>query len=443
MLRCLCKALALALFAVASPSVVFARDEGSVAVVDQSAVVREALRVQAVHVRADLRAGAEELEAKAASILPPPELMAQIWQVPFRAPLSLGEAGMVMLGVSQSFVAPGSSAAREKAGAAMASVERMLGKDRVRVVKRDAGHAFANYVEASSRHAIHREHRELAVRVLSLARARHAGGATLTDVVQAEVELARVDADVAGDGVRVTGAAQRVNLLLGLDEAAPLGPPRVDAPATVAWETRESLAEARRARPQVQALRAERNARLEQARAAGIEASVPAFRVAALYFAPVGPMPAHGFGADVSMSMPWLSGDARARRDASRKRADATQAELREANVSIDADVIAADVDVRASALRLQVLRDKALPAARRAFDATWAGYESGRADVVSVIAARRALVDVASDMVSARASLDHALVELDASVGVDIPRRPLAATNIVEPGAQEHHDVR
>jgi hypothetical protein len=35
-------------------------------------------------------------------------------------------------------------------------------------------------------------------------------------------------------------------------------------------------------------------------------------------------------------------------------------------------------------------------------------------------------VVDVESDIVVARANLDHALAELDASVGVAVPRRPL-----------------
>jgi len=72
------------------------------------------------------------------------------------------------------------------------------------------------------------------------------------------------------------------------------------------------------------------------------------------------------------------------------------------------------------------VLRDRALPASRRAFDAAWAGYASARTDLVTLLTARRSVVDVETDLVVTRAELDHALAELDAAVGLEVPRAPL-----------------
>lgn len=394
--------------------------------IDRATVIRAAVSSHPGVHAAEQRAHATSLTASSAGRLPPPEVMLQVWQVPLAKPYALGDAGMIMVGLGQTFPAPGARGARERAGEQMASAERAMGVDRARLVHRDAEHAFADYVEASARHAIHIEHRIIAERALALARARHAGGAALTDVTQAEVELARVDADVIGDRTRMLGARARLNALLARDPMAPLGPPISGEPEIGAWDLPTSVAKAREARPELRAVDAARDARTEEARAAAQEATLPSFNVAALYFAPVGPMPVHGYGANASMTLPWIWGEASARRDAAKEQAQAATSEARAASIPVKAEVAMADTNMRAAALRLQALRDRALPASKRSFEAVWAGYESGRIDVLTLLTARRSVVDVESEIVVARASLDHALAELDASVGMAVPRRSL-----------------
>ncbi len=394
--------------------------------IDRAAVLRAAVGAHPGIAASERRAHATHLGAGSAGSLPPPEVMVQVWQVPIAKPYAIGDAGMVMIGLGQTFPSPGARGARERAGEEMATAERAMSVDRARMIRRDAEHAFADYVEASARHSIHVEHRGIAQRALALARARHAGGASLTDVTQAEVELARVDADVIGDRTKVIGARARLNALLARDPSAPLGAPVVGAPELAAWDLATEVAKAREARPQLRAAEAQQRARTEEAHAAAKEASLPSFTVAALYFAPVGPFPVHGYGANASMSLPWLWGEAGSRRDAAREQADAARSEVRAASIPVNAEVAMADANMRASALRLQALRDRALPASRRSFDAAWSGYEAGRTDALTLLVARRSVVDIESEMVVARASLDHALAELDASVGVAVPRRAL-----------------
>jgi outer membrane protein TolC len=138
------------------------------------------------------------------------------------------------------------------------------------------------------------------------------------------------------------------------------------------------------------------------------------------------------------MSLPWFWGEASSRRDAAREQADAARSEVRAASIPVNAEVAMADANMRASALRLQALRDRALPASKRSFEAAWAGYEAGRTDVLTLLFAQRSVVDVESEIVVARASLDHALADLDASVGVALPRRPLGPLDVaaLEEGA-------
>lgn len=405
---------------------------------DRSAAIRAAVAAHPGVGAAEKRAHAAALAATAEGSLPPPEAMVQVWQVPIARPYAIGDAGMVMVGLGQTFPAPGARGARERAGLSAASAERAMVAERIRTIRRDAEHAFADYVEATARHRIHLEHRAVALRTLELARARHAGGGSLTDVTQAEVELARMDVDVVGDRSRIDGTRERLNSLMARPPLSPLGPPISGEPEIAAWDLATELAKAREQRPELRAAAAQRDARQEEASAAEKEAKLPSFRVAALYFAPVGMMPVHGFGADASMSLPWLWGEARSRSKARREAAEAARAEARAATIPVDAEVSMADANMRALALRLQTLRDRALPASRRSFDAAWAGYEAARTDVLTLLAARRAVVDVETDIVAARAALDHALADLDAAVGAEVPRRALGPldASLLENGA-------
>jgi outer membrane protein, heavy metal efflux system len=92
----------------------------------------------------------------------------------------------------------------------------------------------------------------------------------------------------------------------------------------------------------------------------------------------------------------------------------------------VDAEVVTAESKARSAAYRLQVLRDRTLPASRRSFDVAQAGFESGRTDLMTVLDTRRSVVDVENEIAIARADLDHALTDLEAAVGTEIPLIPL-----------------
>lgn len=403
-----------------------ARAQESGAPVDRHTLLAEAQRGHPAVRAAEHRAGAMRRAGEAEGSLPAPEAMVQIWQVPIAKPYAVGEAQMVMFGVGQSFPAIGARGARQQAAELEADAEQAMGSDTARQIRRDVSHAFADYVEATSRHRIHTEHRLIATRTLDLARARYAGGGSLSDVAQAEVELARMDADVVTDATRIDAARGRLKALLGRAPTASLAAPEIGAAETSAWDVTTALAKARDTRPELRATGARRDARREEARAAQREAIIPAFSVAALYFAPTSPMPQHGYGVNASMSLPWLWGEAGARRDARKAAADAAESEIEATRRPIEADVATQEANVRAAAARLSTLRDRALPASKRSFDVAWSGYEAARTDVLTLLSTRRTVVDVETEIVAARSVLDHALTDLDAAVGVEVPRKPL-----------------
>lgn len=374
----------------------------------------------------ELRAQATRRSGEAEGSLPAPEVMLQVWQVPLSRPWAVSDAQMIMAGVGQTFPAPGSLGARQRAAAHEANAERAATLDAARRIKGDVAHSFADYVESASRHRVHEEHRRVGQRTVELARARLGAGGSLSEVAQAEVELARSDADVVTDGTRVAAARQRINALVGRDLSAPLGKPALAEPEISAWDVKTAIDAAHQARPELHKLEAKRDARREEAHAAERSAALPSFSVAALYFAPTSTMSSHGYGANVKVDLPWLWGEASARRDAKRAVVRVAEREIEAERRPIDAEVATAEATVRAAAARLVTLERRALPAAKRAHEVAWSGYETGRVDVMALLSSDRTVVDVESEIVAARAMLEHALVDLDVAVGRDVPRAPL-----------------
>jgi outer membrane protein TolC len=393
---------------------------------DRRTALRAAIeRNPAIHV-SEQRARAMRASARAEGGLPPPELMGQVWQVPFSRPAALNTQ-MIMVGVSQTFPAPGVLGAREQAMTAQATGEEAMAGDRARMIVRETGHAFTDYRESSSRHAVHRTHVEITRHLFDIAEARHAAGGSLADVTRAEVELSRMQADVVTDATLIESARAHLNALLARDPQAPLGAPAETAPAVAFWDVPTLVAKAHAARPEFKQAKAEEEARAYAYRAAEKEATLPAFTLGALYFPPTDAMPVHSYGASVSMTLPWLWGAAADRREAEREFSRAASTNVEATRIPVDAEVVTTEAKSRSAAYRLQVLRDRTLPASRRAFEVTEAGFESGRTDLMTVLDARRAVVDIESEIVMARSELDHALTDLEAAVGTEIPTRPLS----------------
>jgi outer membrane protein, heavy metal efflux system len=415
-------------------------DTGLAAGVDRAGLVRAAVERSPAVRAAKGRARASAREGDAVSRLPPPTAMVQVWQVPLAKPYAVGDAQMAMIGLEQEFPAPGARGEREAAKAELAREGDAMASDRARMVARDAEHAFADYVEVTTRRKVHLAHRDIDARMLRVAEARQAAGGSLVEVARIEAELELSHADVGTDEAREDAARARINALLGRDPAAPLGPPQESAPEVPAWDTATLLAKARASRPEIQGARAARDAEARELAATEREAAWPSFKIAGLYFAPVGPAPAHGYGVNASMTLPWLWGAAAARRDVEREKLEAAGSEVDAQRLAVDVDISTAAATTRSAARRLDLLASRARPAAVRAFDVAWNGYESGRTDLTSALLAERGVVDIDLEVVMARATLDHALADLDAAAGAPVPRVPLAAASSTSGGGDHGH---
>lgn len=364
------------------------------------------------------RALALERRARAEGALPPPELMAELWQVPIERPYAVDDAGMLMLGVRQNLPPPGARAARAEALRHEARARVAMAENGRRDLRREAGSTFVDYVEAFELRKVVALQQQLLEKLSAAAGARQAGGGALADVASADAELALLEAELAVQDVAVSSSRARLNVLLRRAPGAPLGDPVWDAGATPALSSPAALERARQNRPEHDAARAERDARRAELRAEEREASWPEFSVAGLYFAPVGPATEHGYGVSASMSLPWLWGGARHRRDAQRASVDAAEREREAVRIAVARDVTTALGRARSVQTRAALLRDRALPASVRAAEAVRVGYQSGRVGLTSILEAERRVLQLRLELVRARAELERAIVELEWATG-------------------------
>ncbi|MBK6693713.1 MAG: TolC family protein [Myxococcales bacterium] len=382
---------------------------------------------------ADARARASAAGADAEGRLPAPEVMAQVWQIPLAKPYAVNQAGMSMFGLTQRFPAPGSLSAREDAKRHEARAAALAAQSSERAVRREAGHAFVEYAEATARRALHIDHERVERRLLELARARHAAGGSFADAVRAEAEIAKTEADVASAATTEHAARRQLNVLLGRSLDSPLGAAQTVPPEVPALAMEALLDRAAQSRAEPKIAEAEQRAAESELAAARKEAQLPSFAVSALYFPPSAAMDMHSYGASASVEVPWLWGGAKDRARAQEARAAAALATRGASRLPIRTEVVAAQSMVARAAERLKGLAGRALPASRRAVDVAAAGYESGGVPLAMVLEARRNLVDIQMEIVEARASLDHALVDLEAAVGAPITTQKVSETDSKE----------
>jgi outer membrane protein TolC len=347
-------------------------------------------------------------------------------QVPLHRPWDLPNAQMIMIAMKQDFPAPGSLAARREAMSEEAGVERAMTRERQRELETAADHAFADYAEATRKLATHGEHRITAERILGAARARYAAGGMLTDVTQADVELAQIEADIAREEAGVLAARAKLNGLLLRPPGAPLGEPTMPEPETLGEPVESVIARARRQRPDVAAAEAKQAAGWAKVRAAETEAEWPMFSVGLAYYAPTLPMPemkAGSYGVSFSSTLPWLWGRASSVVRAERARASAVSDEIADVAAAVATEVASGAAIVVAETRRFAALRDRSRPASRRALEASASGYESGATNILALLAATRSVVEIDLALVEARAALDHALADLDWAAGAPVTR--------------------
>ncbi len=362
------------------------------------------------------RVAAAQARSRQASRLPDPRLKYEQWGVPLSRPFALGRADTIMLGLSQTFPAPGTLDAQSRV--ASEEVETAGASERVRrrELRAQVRRAFADYYRANRQIQLHREHVELTARLVDLARASYrSGNRGQQDVLRLSLELSRLHSDLAHLQQEERSAKALLNALMNRPVTAPLGPPieiSSAAPGTPGdLDIRRSEVAAARAAVR----RSEATADLARK-----EAYWPTFMVGADYWYMPMATEHHAYGAMVSVNLPWLYSG---RREAVRA-ADASVSADRHALDAVR-NVIryeAEDALAKFEAARstFAIIESDLMPQARRNFEAAQSGYSAGQGDAITLVDALRSYLDVRLDRTRALVHLETAAADLERAQGED-----------------------
>ena len=251
--------------------------------------------------------------------------------------------------------------------------------------------------------------------VVNAANARYAGGtAPQSDVLRAELEVARLESIARSLIGGVRGAEAMLNTSLAIDADAavpPLEGPAVQAPIPD-WP---AIKAALSSRPELAAGRAE-VLRAE----AEIEVMRDMFRpMATIRTGPSYTMAeGKGWMAMVGISLPLWRSKLRAGVAEAQAMRSMSEAELRAMTRMIEGDAAVAVSQLQSVRDRRIALTADVLPRARMAIDPALAGYSSGRLPLVSVIEAVQAWWLVQADLIAADTELGLAWARLGRAIG-------------------------
>ena len=278
-----------------------------------------------------------------------------------------------------------------------------------------AATAFLMLQERQRTQALLSEQIAFARDVVAAANARYsAGTAPQSDVLRAEVEVARLEALARALVSEVRGAESMLATSLGLDADTPLPPlqPVVVAQPPPPWPTlRAALTD----RPELTAVRAE---------IARAEADVQVMRDMYRPMATIRTGPSYtmtdgkGWMAMVGLSLPIWRGKLRAGVAEAQAMRAMSEADLRAMTRMFEGEAATATNQVQAWRDRQDALNTNVLPRARMAIAPAIAGYTAGQLPLVSVIEAVQALWTVQADVIVADVELGLAWVRLGRAIG-------------------------
>jgi cobalt-zinc-cadmium efflux system outer membrane protein len=312
---------------------------------------------------------------------------------------------------------PLSGIRRHRRASAMADVDRLRAEANRTIldIGAQAANAFLMVQERRRTAALVSEQLVFARDVVSASNARYASGsAPQSDVLRAEVEVARLEASARALVSEVRGAEAMLNTSLALDADGPV-PALVSLSFAQPIPSWTAIKAALTARPELAAGRAE-IVRAE----ADVEAMRDMFRpMATIRTGPSYTMAeGRGWMAMVGLSLPIWREKLRAGVAEAQAMRTMAEADLRAMTRMIEGDAAVAVNQLQATRDRQAALTTDVLPRARMAIDPAVAGYTSGQLPLVSVIEAVQALWLVQADLIAADTELGLAWARLGRALG-------------------------
>jgi outer membrane protein TolC len=312
---------------------------------------------------------------------------------------------------------PLSGIRRHRRASAMADVDRLRAEaSRTTLdVGLQAVNAFLMVQERRRTEALVSEQLSFARDVVSAANARYASGtAPQSDVLRAEVEVARLEAFARALVSEVRGAEAMLNTSLALDAYGPI-PPLASLSFVQPLPSWSAIETALISRPELVAGRAE----ITRA-----EADVQVMRDMFRPMATIRTGPSYtmvdgkGWMGMVGFSLPIWRDKLRAGVAEAQAMRATSEADLRAMTRMIEGDAAVAINQLQATRDRQAALTTDVLPRARMAIEPAVAGYTSGQLPLVSVIEAVQALWLVQADLIAADTELGLAWARLGRAIG-------------------------
>lgn len=358
----------------------------------------------------------------AAGGLPDLELKYEQWGVPLQKPYALGDADTVMVGLRQTFPAPGSLDAQERVAAEEARVALQTLRTKQLDLIAHVARAYYEYYLADREERIHREHVELTQRISELTRSSFgAGGIGQQEVLRVELEVRSLHRDLISIGRRKRSSMLLLNALMGRLGDAPLGPTPELAPTHVKAQLAELEQLADKHRPEIAgATHALERSNAELDRASS-EADWPSFMVGADYmYMPMMDSP-HTYGAMAAINLPWINpkhdDEVRAAERARTADARARDSVL----VAVRFEVRDAFARNQAALASYRIVKDELLGGARRSFESAQTAFATGRGNGLAMLDALRTLLLVRLDELRAAVDVASSTIDLERAVGADL----------------------
>jgi outer membrane protein, heavy metal efflux system len=312
---------------------------------------------------------------------------------------------------------PLSNIRRSRRTSALADVDRLRAEATRTVldVGVQAANAFLMLQERRRTAALVQEQIAFARDVVNAANARYAAGtAPQSDVLRAEVEVARLDAFGRALVGQIRGAEAMLNASLAFDADHPI-PALTAMTLTQPVPDWTSIKAALASRPELAAGRAE---------IARAEAEVEVMRAMFRPMATIRTGPSYtmaegkGWMAMVGLSVPIWRAKLRAGVAEARAMQAMSEADLRAMTRMVEGDAAQAVSQLHAASERQAALTADVLPRARLAIDPAVGSYAAGQLPLVSVLEAVQALWLVQADVIAADTELGLAWARLGRAIG-------------------------
>jgi len=277
-------------------------------------------------------------------------------------------------------------------------------------VELGAAQAFWMLAQARAAADIATQQHALAEQLVKAAMARYSANAgTQSDVLRAQIEVARLDAERRATAAEVRAAQIMLNTSLGRDPGA--GVPELDATVSdVEPPAADRVATSSRKRPELRAGRAE----IDQAEA---EARAMSSMYSPMAMVRTGPAYTMAEGAGwmvmVGVSIPLWRGKVHAAVAEADAMVEMATADLQAMRRMAEGEALSERENVIAARERFRALRDDIVPRAEQAIAPTLAAYAAGQVPLVSVVEAAQVLWSSQRELVGARSELGLAWARL------------------------------